>query len=246
MRVLLTKETECGSWPTPKANEPGMSAKTSGRPVEKSTHLTTQVALAEGMINPKTGNMWPTPTVQDADKATKKLREKFQNNLTAIVFNPQVHPAPKTWPTPTCNMVSGGPNHNSPQVIAGKHGINLHGAVLKTWPTPTTRDYKGGNAPRSLTRKDGKSRMDVLPNAVVYGGKTTQQLSELDQTSSKKTLQLNPSWVEWLMGWPIGYTDLKPLGMDKFQRWLELHGNYSLGCDDLQNNLQGERGAEGA
>ncbi len=28
--------------------------------------------------------------------------------------------------------------------------------------------------------------------------------------------QLNPPWVEWLMGWPIGWTDLKPLEMDKF------------------------------
>jgi hypothetical protein len=35
---------------------------------------------------------------------------------------------------------------------------------------------------------------------------------------------LNPNWVEWLMGWPIGWTDLKPLEMGKFQRWLDLHG----------------------
>lgn len=27
---------------------------------------------------------------------------------------------------------------------------------------------------------------------------------------------LNPEWVEWLMGRPIGWTDLKPLAMDKF------------------------------
>jgi hypothetical protein len=49
-------------WPTPKANNPGMSAKTSGRDVTKSTHLTTQVAIAEGMIDLATGRMWPTPT----------------------------------------------------------------------------------------------------------------------------------------------------------------------------------------
>ena len=35
---------------------------------------------------------------------------------------------------------------------------------------------------------------------------------------------LNPEWVEWLMGWPIGWTDLKPLETDKFQQWLNLHG----------------------
>jgi len=35
---------------------------------------------------------------------------------------------------------------------------------------------------------------------------------------------LNPLWVEWLMGWPMGFTDLKPLAMDKFRLWLRSHG----------------------
>jgi hypothetical protein len=33
-----------------------------------------------------------------------------------------------------------------------------------------------------------------------------------------------PEWVENLMGWPTGWTDLRPLEMDKFQRWCSLHG----------------------
>lgn len=37
---------------------------------------------------------------------------------------------------------------------------------------------------------------------------------------------LNPPWVEWLMGWPLGWTDLKPLEMDKFRQWFEQHGCY--------------------
>ena len=36
----------------------------------------------------------------------------------------------------------------------------------------------------------------------------------------------NPEWVENLMGWPIGWTDLKELETDKFLKWLSLHGNY--------------------
>ena len=36
---------------------------------------------------------------------------------------------------------------------------------------------------------------------------------------------LNPTWVEWLMGWPLGWTDLKPLETDKFQKWLDEHSN---------------------
>jgi len=36
--------------------------------------------------------------------------------------------------------------------------------------------------------------------------------------------RLNPEFSEWLMGWMIGATDLKPLAMDKFQSWLQQHG----------------------
>jgi hypothetical protein len=37
---------------------------------------------------------------------------------------------------------------------------------------------------------------------------------------------LNPTWVEWLMGWPIGWTALEPLAMDGYQQWLSKHGGY--------------------
>jgi len=110
------------------------------------------------------------------------------------------------WPTPTCNMVSGGPNHNSPQVLAGRHGINLEGAVMK-WPTPTARIWKGGG--RQMIRSDGKSREDML-----------------DWLVEKDGGRLNPTWVEWLMGWPLAWTDLRPLGMAKFQQWQQQHGSY--------------------
>ena len=37
---------------------------------------------------------------------------------------------------------------------------------------------------------------------------------------------LNPTWVEWIMGWPLGWTGLEPLAMDRFRRWLNSHGSY--------------------
>jgi hypothetical protein len=42
--------------------------------------------------------------------------------------------------------------------------------------------------------------MDALPNALLDGAGTETQ----DGT-------LNADWVEWLMGWPIGWTKLEPL-----------------------------------
>lgn len=31
--------------------------------------------------------------------------------------------------------------------------------------------------------------------------------------------QLNPDWTEWLMDWPIGWTDLKPMSKEAFEDW---------------------------
>lgn len=32
--------------------------------------------------------------------------------------------------------------------------------------------------------------------------------------------QLNPDWVEWLMGWPIGWTRLSSMNPDDYERWM--------------------------
>jgi hypothetical protein len=40
---------------------------------------------------------------------------------------------------------------------------------------------------------------------------------------------LNPTWCEWFMGWPMGWTALEPLATDKFRRWSDSHGKRSAG-----------------
>lgn len=35
-----------------------------------------------------------------------------------------------------------------------------------------------------------------------------------------------PDLCEFYMGWPIGWTDLQPLEMDKFRLWLQSHGSF--------------------
>jgi hypothetical protein len=35
---------------------------------------------------------------------------------------------------------------------------------------------------------------------------------------------MNPELSELAMDWPIGWTDLKPLEMGKFQQWQQQHG----------------------
>ncbi len=51
--------------------------------------------------------------------------------------------------------------------------------------------------------------------------------TERTQTGEATGGHLNPTWVEWLMGWPVGWTDLKPLETDKFPQWRHSHGKPS-------------------
>jgi hypothetical protein len=109
------------------------------------------------------------------------------------------------WPTPKANDAEKRGNFD---VTNPRNGLP---AAAKSWPTPVASMSKG-SSPASLTRKSGADRSnDRLDHAVMAsdGG------------------QLNPTWVEWLMGWPIGWTDLRPLEMGKFHEWQRQHSPLS-------------------
>ena len=43
-------------------------------------------------------------------------------------------------------------------------------------------------------------------------------LEELKDVLCQIGGRLNPVWIEWLMGWPLGWTDLKHLETVKYQQ----------------------------
>ena len=79
------------------------------------------------------------------------------------------------------------------------------------WPTPRASEWKGVGP---IGSKSHQYRLD------------RKYLDATVQEAEQKTGQLNPTFVEWLMGWPLGWTDLKPLETDKYQQWLQQHGKY--------------------
>jgi hypothetical protein len=71
---------------------------------------------------------------------------------------------------------------------ANGFGVPLDMAV-RMWPTPNERDYKG--APGAGSRDRGGHQAS-LPASV---------------KDTEGSGSLNPTWVEWLMGYPLGWTD---------------------------------------
>jgi len=102
------------------------------------------------------------------------------------------------WPTP--NLPNGGRSIPPGSLIKGgltptayrggkKYQVDLNQAVRRgLWPMPTLQDAKNATQPPSQMNRDH------LPGALMRKGISGS---------------LNPTWVEWLMGFPAGWTDLK-------------------------------------
>ncbi len=93
------------------------------------------------------------------------------------------------WPTP--NTTPERPFRGNPVAP----GPSLMEAV-KMWPTPQAFDAT-----------DLQRSQEALDRAKTRGG--CRNLREEVKTDGS-TGQLNPRWVEWLMGFPDGWTDLEP------------------------------------
>lgn len=89
--------------------------------------------------------------------------------------------------------------------------------VAKLLPTPLATDWKGRYTWETVRRRIAMARGVRLP----------EELSRRDG----KAIIPNPEFWEWMMGWPIGSTGLRPLEMDKFQQWLRQHGGCSVSTD---------------
>jgi len=156
--------------------------------------------------------LWPTPQTRgftnDGDlMALGRMCDSYQE-MSAMAYRAAKTKKKQYWPTPCAtdaHPFTGGELYTTktgtvramrPDGTSSNRGL---AATVQKWPTPTARCHKGGG--NSMTRKDGKSRSDMLDWVVEY------------QTG----MRLNPMWVEWLMGWPLGWTDLKPLETDKCQ-----------------------------
>ena len=184
MSAPLTADTVSGysqpegarMWPTPGAS-PNQNRSTKPHPSHlNGTHGWNLGSAAADSLSPTPARMWPTPTASEGSKIPA------QANYGQVGLND--HPRIRGEPTRARGAKS-------------RLGANGGGSIPPTFPTPTTRDHKGGYNTAALTRKDGGDRsLAALPNAVL-GGRGNE---------TANGAQLNPTWVEWLMGYPLGWT----------------------------------------
>ena len=103
--------------------------------------------------------------------------------------------AVRLWPTPTAHLAKEGGfpaegRRNTPSLTWEMMQAEL-AATKRLWPTPNASDHRdrGGASRGSIQRRKEKGKQISLSMSVDG--------------------QLNPVWVEWLMGFPTGWTDLE-------------------------------------
>ena len=175
-----TDETGSGLWPT---------ATTQDNPQVRGQGKT--IGTNRGTTLGGAVRMWPTP-VADNTGTRKKKYAQGGTPLSLAVQQPQM------WPTPDAS--DRGPrsadlvvNQSTVQRrdSGQKRGMDLQTAA-KFFPTPTANEDAAGTP-------NGKMQ-PMLGNHPDVRGTTPEEWAQGS---------LNPAWVEWLMGYPPGWTNLE-------------------------------------
>lgn len=101
------------------------------------------------------------------------------------------------WPTPTASQRGDCPSERERRSPTLCSTVNMVDAS-RMYPTPTVGDAKASGA-SGYSTDSGRHSGITLTDAIC------------GEAASGRSGKLNPSWVEWLMGWPIGWTDYEPM-----------------------------------
>lgn len=168
-------------------------------------------------------NGWATPNTMDGlpPKSPEALNREMTiarpgrskpSNLRDQVSNMQ------NWVTPTSMDANPRSVKNAELYETGSGSMrrkNENGTTsniglanqVKNWPTPASRDWKGGRKLDTL-EESGRNENNSLPDKV--------------NAKNGDTGALNPDWVERLMGWPIGWSNIEPIDKLEFDAdWSE-------------------------
>lgn len=208
--------SEIRKWPTPIASDANGPREEDGK---RSPGLNTRV-LTE----------WPTPTATGLGASNQRGGKK-RHAQDSTVSLPE---AVRHWPTPRAADGDSGME----TFFRGAENPTLLGAVRKQWPTPTSGDGKNAGS-RNLPDSDAHAGVS-LTDAVIHGGSSTPRewstpcatpygrqktgtdgaaiRPSLETRVKKPGMQLNPAWVETLMGFPIDWTAGPPVPAKRKKR----------------------------
>ncbi len=130
----------------------------------------------------------------------------------------------ESWPTPRATDATKGTRtpEGAKREISRRKSPDLPTvvAVREFWPTPTCRDWKSGQASANTLERNSRPLNEVIESRVrmwntpaagdSHIAGPNQKIATLGRQVRREegSGRLNPEWVEWLMGFPRGWTEL--------------------------------------
>jgi DNA (cytosine-5)-methyltransferase 1 len=231
---LTAKGRECGdTWPASLARYDRAT----------SSWRTAQSSLLGGLESfsetwPRWGTMrsgvcWELPTLgrhTDASESGSLLPTPLASNTKAVHLRSGGRPALSYLPTPRAEDHKGARTSTDCTARRLQNGqANLSEWVvesLRMWPTPVADGDRRTNYAQGGTSLGFAVRMWPTPTA--QDAKNNGAPSQMERNTKPLNAEvggpLNPTWVEWLIGWPLGWTDCAVSATDRYRPWLRSHG----------------------
>lgn len=168
---------------------------------------------------------WPTANSRDSSDAARHTTDPGKPMHPGTTLTDAI----RTWATPRAS-----PNENRTTKHAPTHG-ETHGETLagqtaewaqaEAWRSPTTTDWKGESARSWQTREDGDTTPRLADQvASLSSGPPAPANASSGSASSQPTPgsprpRLNPTFVEWMMNFPRGWTDPATWGDSTTSSW---------------------------
>jgi hypothetical protein len=195
-----------------------------------------ELSTPELRTNENESGLWRSPAAREPGVSWERLEtrtgepvgsmcrhyDKHTGRMAQIGLTQQVKA--RMWPTPQAHKttrsgeivnVDGTPwdgIRKPHSKTTGRQITSCLADAVAMWPTPCATDHKGAG-------KTGELR-DRLDYATERGGTKSKTYPVPPESGG----QLNPTWVEWLMGWPLGWTDSAQSATAKFREWCASHG----------------------
>jgi len=238
---------QTGTWPTPRVSDTEGGLVQNVEMENGSFSRKNKDGVRWGVKLRDAGESWSTPRVSGQEGYETRASRKG-HDIAMSYLESQAEYITKNWPTATASDHKGwSANHKRAHLPSNRLDFQ---AESQNWPTPTTAEAgKISNRPnygqQGLSNHPaivGHIDREKMEKSRQGDGRSTQLglQGQANQTSGEESLQsdltshpplpktLSPSFVEWLMGVPIGWTSLKPLEMESYLRWWHcFSGDYS-------------------
>jgi len=201
-----------------------------------------QRKMWEPRILENESSSWRTPSASDPIGGVKDLNSEKYKNAEAPKIKLRDQSA--SWATP--NTMDHLPQRSPEALVkharrpkSGKRPCNLREQVdpdavriyaNANWPTPCSTEVRQGYQDRSRGKKGSQESLTTVVMKGLQCNNNTGPLAQekqsdgnessmTDQTSPQLKRRLSPTFVEWLMGMPIGWSLPIPIDQNVYKLW---------------------------